>query len=136
MKKVIILFNLLIFSTFCYSQQNKFIVAENYFRNNEYEKAIQSLNSAIIHNPKYAFAYNNRGLAKVRLGQTEEGLADIEKAKSLDDSNAFIYLHLGFYFQKTNQEKLAHQHFQKAKDMEIDFHGIDYLIETTRENEF
>ncbi len=107
-----------------------------YLQMGEYEKAIRSLDSAIIHNPKYAFAYNNRGLAKVRLGQTEEGLADIKKAKSFDDSNAYIYLHLGFYFQKTNQEKLAHQHFQKAKEMEIDFHGIDYLIETTRENEF
>ena len=106
------------------------------FSQGEYENAIRSLDSAIIHNPKYASAYNNRGLAKVRIGQTEEGLADIEKAKSLDGSNAFIYLHLGFYFQKNNQERLAHQHFQKAKDMKIDFHGIDYLIETTRENEF
>ena len=39
MRKAVILFNLLIFSLFCYAQQNEFIVAENYFRNNEYEKA-------------------------------------------------------------------------------------------------
>ena len=41
MKKTFILFNFLIINLFCYSQQNEFIIAENYFRNNEYEKAIQ-----------------------------------------------------------------------------------------------
>ena len=107
-----------------------------YLQMGEYEKAIHDFNTALIHNPKFANAYNSRGLAKVRLGQTEEGLADIKKAKSLDDTNAYVYLHLGYYFQKINQEELAHQHFQKAKDMEIDFHGIDYLIETTRKNDF
>ena len=107
-----------------------------FLRIGQYEKAIQDLNSAIIHNPKHAYAHNNRGLAKVRLGQTEEGLADINKSKSLDDSNAYVDLHLGYYFQKTNEIEKAHKHFQKAKEMEIDFHGIDYLIETTRENDF
>jgi len=108
----------------------------SYLQLGEYEKSIQDLNSAILHNPKSAQAYNNRGLAKVRLGQTTEGLADINKSKSLDDSNAHVFLHLGYYFQKINQPKEAHKNFQKAKDMEIDFHGIDYLIETTRENDF
>lgn len=107
-----------------------------YLQIGEYDKAIHDLNSAIIHSPNLAFAYNNRGLAKVRLGQIAEGLVDIEKSKSLDDSNAHVYLHLGYYYQKINNEKLAHEHFQKAKDMEIDFHGIDYLVETTRENYF
>lgn len=102
----------------------------------EYEKAIHDLNSAIIHDPKFAYAYNNRGLAKVRLGQTEEGLADIEKSKSLDEKNAYVFLHLGYYFQKVNQMEKAHHHFQIAKDMDIDFHGIDYLIETTRGKNF
>ncbi len=41
MKKAIILLNLLFFSLFCNAQQNEFAIAENYFRNNEYEKAIQ-----------------------------------------------------------------------------------------------
>ena len=108
----------------------------SYLQLGEYEKAIQDLNSSIFHNPKFAYAYNNRGLAKIRLGQIAEGLADIEKSKSLDDSNARVFLHLGYYFQKINDIEKAHKHFQKAKDMEIDFHGIDYLIETTRENDF
>jgi tetratricopeptide (TPR) repeat protein len=108
----------------------------SYIQLGEYEKAVHDLNSAIIHDPKLAQAYNNRGLAKVRLGQTAEALADIEKSKSLDDSNAHVFLHLGYYFQKINEIEKAHEHFQKAKDMEIDFHGIDYLIETTRGNDF
>ena len=102
----------------------------------EYEKAIHDLNTAILHDSNFAHAYNNRGLAKVRLGQTDEGFVDIKKSKSLNDSNSFVYLHLGYYFQKINQMEKAHDHFQKAKDMEIDFHGIEYLIETTRENKF
>jgi len=102
----------------------------------EYEKAIHDLNTAILHDSNFAHAYNNRGLAKVRLGQTDEGFVDIKKSKSLNDSNSFVYLHLGYYFQKINQMEKAHDHFQKAKDMEIDFHGIEYLIETTRGNKF
>jgi tetratricopeptide (TPR) repeat protein len=108
----------------------------SYIQLGEYEKAIHDFNSAIIHDPKFAHAYNNRVLAKIRLGQTAEGFADINKSKSLDDSNAYVDLHLGYYFQKINEIEKAHKHFQKAKEMEIDFHGIDYLIETTRENDF
>lgn len=129
-----------IYNPFLFKFYNNPIVLNNraycFLQIGEYEKAIHDLDSALFHDPKCAYAFNNRGLAKIRLGQTDEGLADIEKSKSLDDSNAYVFLHLGYYFQKINQPQKAHEQFQKAKEMEIDFHGIDYLIETTRENNF
>ena len=105
----------------------------SYLQLSEYEQAVHDFNSAIIFNPKTAEAYNNRGLAKIRLGYLDEAFEDLQKSKSLDDGDAFLYLYLGYYYQKKNDDKSAFDNFQKAKEMKIDFHGIDYLIETTRE---
>ena len=102
-----------------------------HLRVGDYQNAYYDFNSAILQESKFAAAYNNRGLARIRLGDPEGGLEDIEKSKSMDDSNPFVYLHLGYYFKATNQTQKAVKHFQKAKDMGIDFHGLDYLIETT-----
>ena len=102
-----------------------------HLRVGDYQNAYYDFNSAILQEPKFAAAYNNRGLARIRQGDVEGGLEDIEKSKSMDDTNPYIYLHLGYYFKETNQPQKAVEHFQKAKDMGIDFHGLDYLIETT-----
>lgn len=102
-----------------------------YLRIGDYQNAYYDFNSAILQQPKFAAAYNNRGLARIRQGDLEGGLEDIEKSRSLDPSNPAIYLHLGYYFKAMNQSQEAVRNFQKAKDMGIDFHGLDYLIETT-----
>ncbi len=102
-----------------------------HLRVGDYEKAYYDFNSAILQQPKFASAYNNRGLAKIKQGDVEGGLKDIEKSRTLDDSDPYLYLHLGYYFKAINEPQKAVEHFQKAKDMGIDFHGLDYLIETT-----
>lgn len=107
-----------------------------YLQMGEYQKAIHDFDSAIIHSYNNAFAFNHRGLAKIRLGDLEEAKADLDQAESLDKTDAFLYLHLGYFFKEKRQLKEALENFQKAKDMEVDFHGIDYLIETSKERDF
>ena len=123
------------FNKFLYKYYNDIEALHNrgytYLQLSEYEKAIQNFDSAILYQPDFASAYTNRALAKIRLRLLDEGFQDLEKSKSLDDSDPYIYLYLGYYFQKKNQPAKAIEHFQKAKNLGIDFHGIDYLIETT-----
>ena len=107
-----------------------------HLRSGDYEKAYYDINSALVIRPKFAEALVNFGLVKIRLGEEEEGLKDLKAAKKLDDKNPFLYLHFGYYFQEINQSDLAFENFQKAKDLNIQFDGIDYLLEMTRKRDF
>ena len=102
-----------------------------HLRVGDYDKAFYDFNAAVLQQPKFAAAYANRGLARIRQGDLDGGLEDIEKSKTLDEANPFVYLHLGYYFKAINQPQKAVENFKKAKAMGIDFHGLNYLIETT-----
>lgn len=43
---------------------------------------------AIIINPKYSFAFFNRGLLKIRMNQIDEGCEDMKKSESLGNKAA------------------------------------------------
>jgi len=96
----------------------------------EYGKAIQNFDSALIYQPKFNKALTFRGLAKIRSGYLEEGKSDVEQSMKIDDKDPYIYLTLGYYYQQNRNRDAALENFKKAKEMNIDFHGIDYLIET------
>ena len=55
---------------------------ENY-NLNEYEEAIDYYNQAIHVDPKYVYAYYNRGLAYKRLGNTQKALSNFRQAATL-----------------------------------------------------
>ena len=61
----------------------------------EFSKAIQSLNRAIAIYPQYASAYNNLGAIYARLGDHAKERDALERAISLDDHLAAAYLNLG-----------------------------------------
>lgn len=144
MKKVIILFNLLIFSTFCYSQQNKFIVAENYFRNNEYEKAIQIYKKLYDKSP-----YNNTYLKRLVTcyQETQQFLVvDNLLSKKITERPKLTYLHVikGYNFERQQKNVEANKQYQialKSLDKKGSYGGVianlfknynklDFAIET------
>lgn len=94
----------------------------------EHHMAIQDFDSAIYYYPLYAEAYNYRGLSKIRLNDLSGALFDLELAKKLKPDDPYVYLHLGFYYQKKHDNPKALEHFQKAKDMNIDHYGLEYYI--------
>lgn len=97
----------------------------------EYQKAMNDFSSVIARQPQSPQALNQRALTKIRLGELTSAWTDLEASKKLDDSNPNLFLHYGYYFREKNDRAKAIEHFQKAKEMKVDFHGIDYLIETT-----
>lgn len=105
----------------------------SYFQLADYQEAFNNFNSILVYKSNHISSLSFRGMAKIKLGEVEEGYADLKNAATLDNgTDAYLQLHLGYYFQKINDPEKAIEHFKKAKELEIDFHGIDYLIETTQ----
>ena len=102
------------------NQQGKFAEALPLF-----DKAIEGM-------PQSAHAYNNRGHAKIALGEQEAGLQDIEYSLTLDAENAYAYRNLGIYHLAKGDKETARPLLQKAKEMEKDVDLIDELIEKAR----
>ncbi|MGG6229576.1 tetratricopeptide repeat protein [Tenacibaculum sp. SDUM215027] len=114
MKKIIILFNLLILSLFCHAQQNEFIIAENYFRNNEYEKAIQLYKKLYDQSP-----YNTTYLKKLITcyQETEQFTAaeNLLTQKLKEKPNlSYLYVILGHNFERQEKIEEANNYYQKA----------------------
>ncbi len=55
----------------------------------DYKGAIQDYNKAIELNPDLAEAYYNRGVAKIFLGQKDDGCLDLSKAGELGHAEAY-----------------------------------------------
>ncbi|MDP2540189.1 hypothetical protein CSC81_06955 [Tenacibaculum discolor] len=114
MRKAIILFNLLILSLFCQAQQNEFIIAENYFRNNEYEKAIQLYKRLYDQSP-----YNTTYLKKLITcyQETEQFTAAenllIQKLKEKPNLS-YLYVILGYNSERQEKIEDANKYYQKA----------------------
>ncbi len=53
------------------------------FNDEAYAKAITHLDNAILHNPKFFYAYNLRGRAKYSLGESKEEQGDVSEAQNL-----------------------------------------------------
>ncbi len=114
MRKAIILFNLLILSLFCQAQQNEFIIAENYFRNNEYEKAIQLYKRLYDQSP-----YNTTYLKKlITCYQETEQFTAAENllTQKLKEKPNLSYLYVILGYNSERQEKIedANKYYQKA----------------------
>ncbi|MGB1041849.1 MAG: tetratricopeptide repeat protein [Tenacibaculum sp.] len=114
MKKVITLFSLLIFNLFCYAQQNSFIIAENYFRNNEYEKAIQIYQELYKKSP-YNTTYLKRLITCYQ--ETEKfDTADGLLSKKLQEKPNLTYLYVikAYNFERQQNNNEAEKYYQKA----------------------
>jgi len=77
----------------------------NNFQQRDYQQAIKDYDKAIELDPKYAAAYNNRGISYGLLGNHKQAIKDFDKAIELDPKAAHFrgraipYLLLGNYQQ-------------------------------------
>ncbi|MBA6156221.1 tetratricopeptide repeat protein [Tenacibaculum sp. S7007] len=114
MKKAIILLSILFFSLFCNAQQNEFAIAENYFRNNEYEKAIQLYKKLYDKSP-YNTTYLKRLISCYQ--ETEQFLiADNLLSNKLKEKPNLTYLYVikGYNFERQQKDDKANNLYQKA----------------------
>ncbi|WP_408025634.1 tetratricopeptide repeat protein [Tenacibaculum sediminilitoris] len=99
---------------FCQAQQNDFIIAENYFRNNEYEKAIQLYKKLYNQSP-----YNTTYLQKLITSyqETEQYITaeNLLTQKLKEKPNlSYLYVILGYNFERQEKTKDANENYQKA----------------------
>src|SRR5271169_1430369 len=81
-----------------------------------YDKAIEHLNRAIVLNPRYAVAYNNRGFTYTMLDKLDLALEDFNKAIGFDQSDSMVgvYLDRGNLYLRRGDNGLAISDFLKA----------------------
>ncbi|WP_233897644.1 tetratricopeptide repeat protein [Tenacibaculum piscium] len=118
MKNITLLINILIFSLFCnansYAQQNDFMIAENYFRNNDYQKAIPFYQKLHDKNP-----YNTNYLKKLITCYQETNqyqIAENKLTKILKEKPRLTYISIikGYNFERQKKIKLANNQYQIA----------------------
>jgi tetratricopeptide (TPR) repeat protein len=68
-----------------------FLQGNKNYETREYRKAIANYSRAIELNPKYANAYNNRGLIYSELKQYKEAIADFDEAIALNSQDILVY---------------------------------------------
>ena len=88
----------------------------------QYKQAIADYNTAIDLDPKYARAYNNRGVAYDALGQYEQAIADYNTAIELDhDPLARPYNNRGWAYRNLGQYERAIEDYNTAIDLDPEY---------------
>lgn len=87
------------------------------FEEKDFNSALNLLNNAIKLNPEFAYAYSNRGYAKMNLGDLKGAHQDIKKSIEIDNTNSFAYKHLGLLLLKEGKKSQACYNFEKAIEL-------------------
>ncbi len=75
------------------------------YEKNDFEKAIENYNMAIVLNPNFSEAYFNRGLAYYNKKNYDKAISDYNKSADLDPRNPVIYNNRGdAYYRKQEFE--------------------------------
>ena len=89
--KKIVLFLLITFmiTDICYSQtaEDNYNSAVAKFKSGDAQGAIADYSAALLINPNYTAAYNDRGLVKLGLNDNQGALADFDKAVHIGSSS-------------------------------------------------
>jgi len=94
-----------------YTIQDKFETAVK-----DYDKII-SLFDANISTENQAYAYNNRGFAKYKLGKFDEAMTDIEQSLSLFPTNAYAYKNRALVYLEKSDKTLMCKDLAKAESL-------------------
>lgn len=87
----------------------------------KYNDAIKSFDSAIAIDPRYAEAYNNRGLARHALGQSQSGRSDLDEAIRLDPNSAVYPFNRGVIYLDLESYSEAIRDFTRAIERKPDY---------------
>lgn len=115
MKKELFLFFLLLISTFSFAQKdNSYILAENYFRNGEYQKAVTLYAKLVDKSP-----YNSSYLSKLLGSYQELNQYDIAEKLLIDKLNkkpslTFLNVFLGYNYERQEKIDIATKYYNVA----------------------
>lgn len=100
-----------------------------YLELEEYQKSLDCLNIAFkSERGLYENGYGNvesdlrtiRGLVYHKLGKTDLGITNLNKALEINDKNAVAYKHLGIIYQDLGDNQKACEYFQKSLEMDYE----------------
>lgn len=80
----------------------------------EYLKSIPYLDQALALSPNEPYAYNNRGYAKLKTGNTDGALIDVKKSLELNPYNSYAYRNLGLIYLEQGKNDEACKAFATA----------------------
>lgn len=78
--------------------------------------AIADYDRAIKLNPNYSYAFNNRGWSEYKIGETDRGIKDIQRARRKKVHNPYIYRNLGVIALETGDTAKACMLLRQALD--------------------
>lgn len=93
-----------------------------------FERAEQDLLAAKAYSPDNALVWNNSALLKIKKRDFAGANLDLKQALFLDPKNAEVYYHLGIFCEEKRNFKDALANYKLAKDLGLDYHGIDLKI--------
>ncbi|MCB0763071.1 MAG: tetratricopeptide repeat protein [Flavobacteriales bacterium] len=82
--------------------------------NGRYAQAIADYDQAIKFDPNYSYAFNNRGWAYYKLGDTEKAVKNITLAGRKKKANPYVYRNLGIIALESGDKERACAHFRTA----------------------
>jgi len=106
------------------NKQDKLIRGQEEIKQMLKEQGITSgprWNDAIIRDPKYAYSYNNRGIAKRKLGDYSGAIQDYNKAIELDPKYTYAYSNRGELKHALKDYRGAIQDYNKALELNPKF---------------
>ena len=83
----------------------------------EYEKAISDYTRAIEINPRYAVAYNNRGLVYRKMGEYDRAISDYGNAVEINPGYALAYYNRANAYYQKGEYGRAWEDIHKAQSL-------------------
>lgn len=94
----------------------------------QYELAIKGFDYAISANPFFAYAFNNRGLCNIILGNMNAALEDLKTSARLDSENSFNRRNFGIYWLFRNKPSVALDELLIAQKMDPNTEHIHFWL--------
>ena len=88
-----------------------------FYEKNDFEKAIENYNMAIILNPYFSEAYFNRGLSYYQIKNFDKSISDYTKSSELDPRNPVIYNNRGDTYYSKQDFEAAIVDYNKALNL-------------------
>ena len=96
-----------------------FRLGNEFYENENYDKAIEYYNKAIGLGQKHADVHNNRGLAYLEKEDYKSAIKDFNEARELAPKNADIYYNRGVAYLEVGDNRPAIQDFNKAINLKL-----------------
>lgn len=112
-----------------------FVNGLNFFKEGNYQAAIESFKKVTENYPDYPDAFYNLGISYLKSGDIDNALISLQKANQLNPDMIAVYLGLGECYIKKGFMNKALESFSKAVEIQPDNAKIHYNIGTIYYNE-